>query len=253
MIKVAVIQLPGSNCELETIEALKQAHCDVKLLRWNQAEKLKECDAIIIPGGFSYQDRIRAGAIASKLPIAEKIYHAAVSGKPVLGICNGCQILAEMALIPDLDNQQKMAVALSYNTVDSKASHFTCDWQHVKISNPDNCVFTHGIPENESFAIPINHGEGRFITELKQEVLEECTQIIYCDANGHVDTKHPVNPNGSFYNLAGLSNKAGNVLALMPHPERAIRDNQVPSWIENKSYEIWQHFFKNFHKVAQNV
>ena len=253
MIKVAVIQLPGSNCELETLEAIRLSACQADLIRWNQVEKLVAYDVIVIPGGFSYQDRIRAGAIASKLPIAESIFQAAMVGKAVLGICNGCQILAEMALIPDLAGKQEIEVALSNNSLDSQPSHFSCDWQHVKIINPDNCVFTRGIPENQSIAIPINHGEGRFITTIPFEALSSCTQLLYCDEAGESRTDHPINPNGSFYNLAGLSNTKGNVLALMPHPERAIKATQIPSWIQKQSYQVWQHFFKNFDKVAANV
>ena len=242
--KVGIIQFPGSNCERETAFALKQLDIDVHYIRWNQEKHIKNMHALVLPGGFSFQDRIRSGAIASKLPLSSHIITAAKKGVPILGICNGCQILAEMGLIPDLNNTSSLSCAFSNNRKNQQNSGFTCDWTYVCIKQSDKNIFTQNLPEEIAIPIQINHQEGRFVTDISQESLESaCSIMYYCDAKVSICSDLPTNPNGSRYNIAGIGNKAGNVFAMMPHPERAISSYQIPSWIEAPKDPLWTHFF----------
>jgi phosphoribosylformylglycinamidine synthase len=224
---LAVIQFPGSNCEYETARAAEANNFSVEIIRWNQADLnyLKSFSAYILPGGFSYQDRIRSGVIASKLPVTQLIKEESEKGKLVLGICNGCQILAEAGLID---------AALAPNTKDEDPIGFICDWVYVKVNNPQNCAFTKYFNETEIIPIPINHGEGRFILSAETEKnLASFSTFQYCTKDGDIIDKFPTNPNGSSHNLAGLCNAKGNVLAIMPHPERGTFIKQIPTWLQS--------------------
>ena len=235
--KIAVIQFPGSNCEYETARAVRSVGLDCDIVRWNiSSEQFLSYSGYILPGGFSFQDRIRAGVIASKLPIIDLVIQADQQNKPVLGICNGCQILAEAGLIPNFDESHTIQVALAPNTIQDEPCGFICDWKYVKMAKPEQNIFTKLFSENDVLPIPINHGEGRFVLSGEiEKILNEFMVIRYCDANGEISSNYPVNPNGSFSNIAGLSNRRGNVLAIMPHPERATFLKQVPTWINS----IW--------------
>lgn len=232
---LAVIQFPGSNCEYETRRAAEQGGFSASILRWNESpEKLASFDAYILPGGFSYQDRVRSGAIAARLPVIETLIKAAKEGKPVLGICNGCQILAETGLIPDTRKKQHIEVALAPNRVQSKSRGFVCDWVYVKPIKKENSIFTACFEEDEVIPIPVNHGEGRFI--LKDSIIDDLRSVskfVYCTPDGHVSPGLPTNPNGSTANIAALTNPAGNVCGIMPHPERAVMCRQIPFWTQN--------------------
>lgn len=232
--KCAVIQFPGSNCEYETIHSLKQANIDTDLIRWNCSEEdFFSYDAYVLPGGFSFQDRIRAGVVASKLPIMSFLRQAAQNNKAILGICNGCQILAETGLVPDTAQQGKLEMALAPNMKQDKPVGFICDWVYVKIKHPQHNIFTRAFSDQDIIPIQINHGEGNFKFLEGISSLSEHTQIQYVSENGQLDNHFPVNPNGATHNIAGLSNKNGNVLAMMPHPERAALLTQVPSYLNH--------------------
>ncbi|MBI4049563.1 MAG: phosphoribosylformylglycinamidine synthase I [Candidatus Doudnabacteria bacterium] len=213
MKKIAVIQFPGINCEYEGRRALRSAGLAAEFFRWNQdASELKNYDAFYIPGGFSYEDRIRSGAIAARDPIMDAIKLEAAKGKPVLGICNGAQILVEAGLIPGLD-QNRLGASLAANN-----RGYLNIWVSIRNeSEPGRTVFNN-FPKGHEIRLPIAHGEGRFV--IPQNLLD---QLI---ANGQTVFRYLVNPNGAVYNLAGVSNPEGNVLALMPHPERT-KDGQV--------------------------
>jgi len=218
MFKIAIIQFPGTNCEYESFRAVKKAGLNPEFFRWNaDKEELKKFDGYFIPGGFSYEDRVRSGAIAGREPIMAIIKEEAGQGKPVIGVCNGAQILVESGLIPGLASHQ-LGGALAWNN-----HGYLNIWVNIKNDAPaGRCAFNN-YPTGHYFKLPIAHGEGRFI--LPEDILNQLkangqTIFRYCDDNGQIKEEFPVNPNGAIYNLAGVCNPAGNVLALMPHPER---------------------------------
>ncbi|HAW50597.1 TPA: phosphoribosylformylglycinamidine synthase [bacterium] len=218
--RVAVIQFPGTNCEYETLVSVKSVEIDCEIFRWNRpADELLEFDGFIIPGGFSYQDRVRAGVIASKKPIMKAIMKKAEDGCPVLGICNGAQVLIESGIVPGIE-WTKVEMALTFN----RWTGFFCDWIYLKVwskKSPFFSLFSIG----DVFPIPIAHGEGRFVTQkeglLDRLIRNEQVALRYCTEDGEIIDEFPINPNGSVFNIAGITNKEGNVLAMMPHPERA--------------------------------
>ncbi len=231
VVRIAVIQFPGTNCEYETQRALIAAGAGADIVSWQlSSEALAQYDGVVIAGGFSFQDRVRAGAIAAKLPIMQGVRAMAEAGKPVLGICNGCQVLAEAGLIP-LDSGA-IEVAMANNTREGQPVGFICDWVYVRVK-PSNNLFLKGL-EDQVLPIPINHGEGRFVlTDRAIAALPTLGSLVYCDSAGEVTARFPVNPNGAYANLAGVGNLDGNVLALMPHPERANFLKQIPTWIDS--------------------
>lgn len=230
MIKIAVILFPGINCEDETLDAVKSAGMDGRIFRWNEKpELLKDFDGYIIPGGWSYEDRIRAGCISARDPIIAEIKKQAEKGKPVLGICNGAQVLVESGMVPDIKGGVEMALAPNINPF---ISGYYVSWVYLKSSSKKKTAFTTGA--DTVFRIPIAHGEGRFKTADK-ELLNELKKndlipFRYCDENGEIVYDFPVNPNGSMFNMAAVCNKKGNVMAMMPHPERANWERQVPGF-----------------------
>jgi phosphoribosylformylglycinamidine synthase I len=237
--RLALIQFPGSNCEWETKRAAEAAGLVCDLFRWNAApELLADYDGYLIGGGFSYQDRVRAGVIATKEPIIERLCAEVLDrGKPVLGICNGAQVLVEAGLVPGLQPLVvEMALAPNRPHPQGRISSFCCRWVFMRLAAPpERCVFTRHFPADAIIPIPIAHGEGRYATRLPDllERLRANEQIVfqYCDAQGHVIDDPEINPNGSLANIAGLCNPAGNVLAMMPHPERASFLRQIPDYL----------------------
>lgn len=231
--KIAVILFPGINCHEETLLAANSAGMEGKVLRWNTKESLSDYGGFVIPGGFSYEDRIRSGVISAKDPIMEAIKAESMKGKPVLGICNGAQVLVESGLIPGLKGKVEMALAPNINPF---VSGYYCTWVYVKSTG--NSVFNAFYGE-EPIPMPIAHGEGRFTTKDNTLLgeLKKNGQIAfrYCDKEGNFIEDFPVNPNGSIYNIAAVSNKEGNVLAIMPHPERANWLRQMPSSVKKDS------------------
>jgi len=248
---VGVIQLPGVNCEYETLDAVRRAGMEAVLVRWNASPELVgSLDGYVFPGGFSFQDRIRAGAVAAKEGVVELVAREADRGKPVLGICNGAQVLVEAGLVPGLE-PGKVEMGLAPNVMGERTGYF-CRWVFVRASRRGgSCAFTRELAEGEVIPIPVAHAEGRFVS-AEEGVLAnvaEGGQVVfeYCDESGRVSPEFPVNPNGSWMNAAGICNKAGNVLALMPHPERAAWLGQLPqtlagSWGERKvgSWGKWE-------------
>jgi phosphoribosylformylglycinamidine synthase I len=234
--RVALVQFPGSNCEWETKRAAEAAGLICDVFRWNrEAELLAEYDGYLIGGGFSYQDRIRSGVIATKEPIVRRLFDEITErGKPCLGICNGAQVLVEAGLVPGLKpGSVEMALAPNRHDPEHRIAGFCCRWVYLKVAQrPDRCLFTSGFSEGEVFPIPIAHAEGRFTTADADVALEllEGRQVVlqYCDGEGRVSDDPSVNPNGALLNAAGICNPEGNVLAIMPHPERASFLRQVP-------------------------
>ncbi len=245
MSNIAIIQFPGSNTERETLMACRRVGLNPVEFLWNDAsESLSNFDGFIIVGGFAYEDRSRAGVIAALDPIMNQIKVEANKGKPVLGICNGAQILVESGLVPGLDSH-RVGVALTDNKR-VKGGHvvgvgYYNTWANLKMSvPPDRCAFTRHLNMDDFINIPLAHGEGRFILPeelLNKMIANDQTVYRYCDDDGNVVDEFPTNPNGSMYNLAAVCNPAGNVMAMMPHPERTKNGNSIfssmKSFIEN--------------------
>lgn len=232
--RIAVIHFPGSNCELEALRACRRAGMESHLIRWNEDADLKKFDGFILPGGFAYEDRGRSGIIASKDPIVKKIAREAQKGKPVLGICNGAQILIESGLVPGLeDNNLEMALAWNERIKNNEilGTGFYNDWICIKSDAPaGRCAFNM-FKKGLIIKCPVAHGEGRYLTQdktlLKRLVENKQTAFRYCDEKGKFINEFPINPNNAVYNLAGICNKEGNVMALMPHPERTKNGDAV--------------------------
>jgi phosphoribosylformylglycinamidine synthase I len=206
--KVAVVTFPGSNCDYDLYKAVQKVGADVEFV-WHRERGLARFDAVMLPGGFSYGDYLRAGAIARMSPVMEDVVAFAAAGGPVLGICNGFQILCEAGLLPG---------ALIRNNVLKFRSHDV----RLRVERTDT-LFTGKYETGQILRIPIAHGEGNFEADKDTlRALEDSGRVVfrYVDANGAVTDA--ANPNGSWHNIAGITNEAGNVLGMMPHPERAM-------------------------------
>ena len=206
-INFGVIQFPGSNCEQDCFYVVKHILKQNCSYVWHDSKSLKNIDCIIVPGGFSYGDYLRTGAIAAQSNISSKLKDFANSGGVVIGICNGFQILTELKLLPGV-------------LLRNKSLNFICKDVNLKVTNGDS-IFTSEYYENEILKIPIAHAEGNFYLNKSEIVdVKKFNQIIfqYTSSEGLIDKDS--NPNGSILNIAGIRNRKGNVLGLMPHPER---------------------------------
>lgn len=230
--RICVVQFPGVNCEYETARAAEKAGMDAAILRWNEKlEEFGKYDGFILPGGFSYQDRVRAGAIAATDEVSDAVAEQAARGKPVLGICNGAQVLVEAGLVPGLE-EGNVQMALAPNSGMGRGGYY-CNWVYLTLTcDPTRTAVTWDLEPGEILPVPIAHGEGRFTScqEGLFESLEAGGQIVfkYCDISGRPAEAFPENPNGSERMAAAISNPAGNVVAMMPHPERCAWVRQVP-------------------------
>lgn len=198
--RFAILVFPGSNCEMDLYYAIQDmVQEDVELISYKK-NSLAGFDAVLIPGGFSYGDYLRSGVIASFSPIITALRQFADSGKPVLGICNGFQILTEAGLLPG--SLQK-----------NDSAKFICQTEPLIVNNTGS-MFSSTFKINQIIDLPIAHGDGNYYCD--QETLKQLT------ANGQIIFKYQNNPNGSVADIAGITNKNGNVLGMMPHPERAV-------------------------------
>ncbi len=228
--KFGVVVFPGSNCDADCYHVVDKVMAEQVQFIWHQEEKLPPLDALIIPGGFSFGDYLRCGAIARFSAIMPEIKRFALEGKLVLGICNGFQILLEAGLLPG---------ALLRNS----SLKFICQDVYLKV-NQNITPFTNALAPQSIIRIPIAHGEGNYFCDedTLQELKNEGRIVFtYCGPNGEVDDFY--NPNGSKANIAGIINKQGNVLGMMPHPERCAEQilggsdglsifNSISNWVK---------------------
>ena len=242
MIKIGIIQFPGTNTERETSLALKRSNMHSIDILWNDSiDKVSDCDGYIIAGGFSFEDRSRAGIIASLDPIMKIIKTEAQKGKPVFGICNGAQILVESGLVPGVSDN-KTCVSLADNKRIQNGyvvgTGYYNEWTYLKTSvSSQSTAFTKHLKKDELIHIPFAHAEGRFVIPknlLTELIKNDQTPFRYSNSSGYVSNQFPINPNGSDYNLAAICNTSGNVLAMMPHPERTENGDKIFSSM--KSY-----------------
>ncbi len=207
--KVAVLQFPGSNCDQDALKSLRyDIGVDAEYV-WHDEPSLAGFDAVFVPGGFTYGDYLRCGAIASQSPIVKETIKFANEGRPVIGVCNGFQILAEAGLLPGAltrNINQKFICKDVFLRAETKRSIWTADVDRI-------------------IRIPIAHGEGRYIIDHDGlKALEDNEQIAFRYVNSNGELENSMNPNGSVSSIAGVINKAGNVLGMMPHPERATKE-----------------------------
>jgi len=219
--RVAVMQFPGVNCEAETVRALNRAHLGADVFAWTRpAAELRDYEAYVLPGGFSYQDRVRGGALASKDPLVDVLADEAGRGKPVIGICNGAQVLVEAGLVPD---GGAVELALARNRMPDRDGYYA-RWIYVRVE-PSPCLFTRALAPGTVLPLPMAHGEGRFVSRDPERMpaLARLGQVPlrYASLSGEPAADFPLNPNGAEQAAAAVCNARGNVLAIMPHPERA--------------------------------
>lgn len=242
-VKVCIIRVGGTNCDAETRRALMDVGLDADILHLNRAAKrgLKEYDALIIPGGFSYGDYVRAGAIwARKLTskLRGELERLLRDEKPILGICNGFQVLVEAGLLPSFEGVGNPfggfpQAALATN----EPPGYRCRWVRLRVEG-SRCIFTHNVPVGAVLRIPVAHSEGRFLFPKEGEgrYLERLIgdgQLVlrYSLEDGTpAHGRYPYNPNGSLYDIAGICDPSGRIFGLMPHPERAYYGWQLPDW-----------------------
>ncbi|HEY1039783.1 MAG TPA: phosphoribosylformylglycinamidine synthase subunit PurQ [Bacteroidia bacterium] len=206
--KFGVVVFPGSNCDEDMVYVLKNIMGQETVKLWHKNTDLEGCDVIVLPGGFSYGDYLRSGAIARFSPIMDSIIDHANKGGYVFGVCNGFQVLAEAGLVPG---------ALLHNN----ERKFICKNVYIKAQSNDTFV-TNSVPKDRALKIPIAHGEGRFYADEKTlKEMNDNGQILfrYCDEKGEINDD--ANPNGALENIAGVCNAGKNVFGMMPHPERA--------------------------------
>lgn len=213
--KVAVLRFPGSNCDLDAIQILKEIKVDAELV-WHKDFGGSDYDAVILPGGFSYGDYLRAGVIAAHSPAIQEVKAMARDGKPVAGICNGFQILTEAGLLPGA-------------LVENSSLKFICEWCIIKVET-ERTAFTRLFKKGQLLRMPIAHHQGRyFIDEVSLKELYERDQIVFRYVDEEGNPTESSNPNGALENIAGVCNPEGNVVGLMPHPERAAETILSPS------------------------
>jgi len=214
-VTIAVVQFGGSNCDRDTVQALTHLGFDADLV-WHEDGLPADTTGIVLPGGFSYGDYLRAGAMAARSPVMDEVRDAVADGTPVLGVCNGAQIGCESRLTPG-----------TFTT--NRSARFQCEHVHVRVENSET-RFTRNYDEGEILELPIAHGEGRFEIapdELDTLCVEDRVLFRYCEPDGTVTAD--ANPNGSTDNVAGVLGEHDHVAVLMPHPERATLADVAPT------------------------
>jgi phosphoribosylformylglycinamidine synthase subunit PurQ / glutaminase len=207
--KFGIVTFPGSNCDYDTCQAVVEALGEEAVMLWHKDHDLQGSDVVILPGGFSYGDYLRPGAIARFSPIMQEVVQHADRGGPVIGICNGFQIACEAGLLPG---------ALLRNA----SLKFVCAPIHLRVESNDTW-FTSRYERGQSIVLPIAHGDGRYSADEETlDRLEGEGQIVLRYAPSALEAEEAYNPNGSMRDIAGIVNGAGNVLGMMPHPERAV-------------------------------
>jgi phosphoribosylformylglycinamidine synthase len=231
MIKFGVVIFPGSNCDYDTYYVLKDVFEQDTTFLWHKDHDLKNVDSVVLPGGFSYGDYLRSGAIAQFSPLMQEVRDFALKGGIVLGICNGFQVLLELGLLPG---------AMLRN----KNLKFLCQYVNLRIENTDT-PFTHTGKIGQALRIPIAHFDGNYYTdpETLQEI-EKNNQVVFRYSTLDGQLTEEANVNGSMKSIAGLMNKEGNILGMMPHPERAS-ENLLGSYDGRVIFESMIRWLKN--------
>ncbi|AFU58521.1 phosphoribosylformylglycinamidine synthase I [Candidatus Nitrososphaera gargensis Ga9.2] len=229
MAKIGIVVFPGSNCDRDVHHVLNNVIGVQADFLWHTKDRISSYDAMIIPGGFAFGDRLRAGIIAAHSPIIQEVKRMAKDGMPVLGICNGFQILVESGLLPG---------ALMMND----SLRFVCRWTKVEVKN-NKTPFTSQFAPKQTFAIPVAHGEGRYMADSKIiKDLKKKNQIVLQYSND--------DPNGSTNLIAAICNEEGNVMGMMPHPERASESILAAEGAGNDAITIFRSLVSNLKQKA---
>ena len=245
-ISVCVMRVGGTNCDSETKRAFDDLGVRAEIVHLKDLVKkgnLLDYDALVIPGGFSHGDYVRAGAILAKeirVKLGKSLREFVREERPILGICNGFQVLVEMGLLPGFDGIGRYPEAALATNI---PIGYRCAWVYIKHENFGRCVFTRKITKDRVLRIPVAHAEGRFIfsKEREKEYLKRLytnDQLVlrYCDEAGkYAEGEYPINPNGAFHDIAGICDPNGTILGLMPHPERAYYGWQLPDWTKREA------------------
>ncbi len=244
-IRVCIMRAGGTNCDIETRRAFEDLEVEAKIIHLNEMVKKKnllEYNALVFPGGFSYGDYVRAGAIWAKatlMKLHKDLRRFIEEGRPILGICNGFQALVEAGLLPGFKRASKYPEAALATNV---PIGYRCAWVYIRQENSRKCLFTQKIQKGKVLRMPVAHAEGRFLFSKEKEDshlkrLYDNDQLVfrYCDEYGK-DAKgvYPVNPNGALHDIAGICDSTGTIFGLMPHPERAYYGWQLPDWTEKE-------------------
>jgi len=244
-VKVCILRVGGTNCDAETQRGFEDLGAKAEITHLNDIirdRNLLDYHALVFPGGFAYGDYVRAGAILARGVVAKlgsELKQFAREERPILGICNGFQVLAEAGLLPGFDGFSELPQA---SLATNLPVGYRCMWIHLKHENKRRCIFTQKIKEGTVLHIPISHAEGRFMFDKRKEnsylkKLYENDQLVfrYCTEEGeHADGKFPINPNGAFHDIAGICDSTGTIFGLMPHPERAYYGWQQPDWTKRE-------------------
>jgi phosphoribosylformylglycinamidine synthase len=248
-VKVLILRVAGTNCEYETKFAFELCGAHVDCLHINsiidKKNKIFEYDILAIPGGFSYGDDIASGKVLAnelKNRCGEQIQKFALKGYPIIGICNGFQVLLKMGLLP-YPKQYSQVSTLYYND----SGKFECRWSHLKVFQESNCIWTKRLPN--IISLPIAHGEGKFIPKSIEMIdnldINHQIALRYTTLKDECIPTYPLNPNGSISRIAGICNRSGNVFGLMPHPERYIFSLQHPNRKSYNKYGYGKMIFQN--------
>jgi phosphoribosylformylglycinamidine synthase I len=245
-IRVCIMRVGGTNCDAETKRAFDDLGVRTEIVHLNelaQKRNLLDYSALVIPGGFSHGDYVRAGAILAKgimVKLGKSLKEFVREERPILGICNGFQVLVEMGLLPGFEGIGRYPeAALATNN----PIGYRCAWIYIKHENAGKCVFTRKVPKDKVLRIPVAHAEGRFIFSKEREKpylnrLYDNDQLVfrYCDRAGeYAEGEYPINPNGAFHDIAAICNPNGTILGLMPHPERAYYSWHLSDWTRRES------------------
>ena len=253
-VRVIILRAPGTNCDGETAFAFQQAGAVTSLVHINQLvrgeKRLADYQIMVVPGGFTYGDDISAGKVLAnelRLKLGEDMLRFVESGRLVLGICNGFQVLVKAGLLPEPSMSGPPGLTVSTND----SGRFECRWVYLAVNKESPCVFTRGI---DSIYLPVAHGEGKVVTD--RSVLPELkVAVYYADEYGNNEAGYPHNPNGSVNNIAGICDSSGRIFGLMPHPERHVLGTQHPQWtrLGAKKYGDGFKIFLNAVKWAKGL
>jgi len=241
------MRAPGTNCDVETAFAFQQAGAETSLVHISQLicgeQRLEDYQIVVIPGGFTYGDDLGAGKVLAneiRLKLGHDIERFIESGRLILGICNGFQVLVKAGILPGLESRQR----LTLTTNDS--GRFECRWVYLSANSQSRCLFTKGI---ERLYLPVAHGEGKVVADA--DTLSRLDiALFYTDEHGNNQAGYPHNPNGSVKNIAGICDITGRIFALMPHPERHIRGSQHPRW-PRQGAKKWGDGFQIFQNAVE--